>query len=157
MLEIERLPFIGVGEQVALAEEVVDGKVRCESVIGEDEHVRCARVRFDLIPQMADGHTFPARVELRPLRHAVDVVGVRLGRHGPDLVPGPGPLLGNESPHVEVPVTEIHVGHHPCVEDREALRHVLTRRHASRIDAFGFELFAIPGEERHARHATPAK
>ena len=68
--------------------------------------------RIDLRPHVTDGDTVPAGVELRPLRHAVDVRLEHGARHPRELFPRPAPDLGNESVDGEVPFGEVDIRDH---------------------------------------------
>ena len=48
-----------------------------------------------------------------------------------------------------VPLAEVDVRDHPGVQNREALGHVLPRRHTRRIDPLGDEFLSIAAEEAH--------
>src|SRR6476659_6271623 len=67
--------------------EVLEREVRRVAAVTEREHVFGARV--DPVEQCVERDAGPTRVQLRPLRDAMDVDGHRLGRQRAELVPAP--------------------------------------------------------------------
>ena len=83
--------------------------------------------------QRVDRDAPPCRVELRPLRHAVDVDGRGLRRKRQKLLPRPRHRLVHLPADREAPLVERRVRGRPRREHREVPRHVLARGNARRI------------------------
>src|SRR4029453_9710457 len=73
---------------------------------------------------------FPLGVELRPLRHAVDVLPHRLGGKRSELLPRPAFRLGDSSCDDEIPLLERCARSWAGREDREIVDEILTRRNS---------------------------
>src|SRR5690348_7099195 len=87
----------------------------------------------DALEQRVDRHTGPDRVQLRPLRDAVDVDGDLLPRQRLQLVPAPAARLVDLTPERERPALQLHARSRPRGEDREVAGDVLTGRHTPRL------------------------
>jgi hypothetical protein len=83
--------------------------------------------RLDPVEQRVHGHPSPGRVQLGPLRHAVDVAGDLFARQGAELVPRPAPRLVNLTVDGEVPPVQRGVRGRTCGQHRKVPRHVLAR------------------------------
>src|SRR5262245_34293075 len=86
--------------------------------------------RLHSLEERVDGDTAPDRVELRPLRHAMDVDGDLLARQRAELVPRPRARLVHFAADREVPDVEGRVGGWAGGQHRIVRRHVLAGRDA---------------------------
>ena len=80
VLGLERLAVVGEGDPRLAAGQVLERQVRRVAAVAEREHV--LGVVLDRLEQRVDRDAFPDRVELRPLRDAVDVARDLLARQG---------------------------------------------------------------------------
>ena len=131
--------------------DVGDRQVGRVAVLGVLDHVRRTRLDTRPVEQVAHSHAGPRRVELAPLRHAVDVERERDGLHLTQFVEADRERPIDETGDRQVPLAGRVGGHIAHVEHREAFGEVLTRRQSRRIDASGDEFLAVSIEESHSR------
>ena len=85
VLRVERLVVVLVRDPRLAVADVLEREVRRVAAVAEREDVLGARV--DAVEQRVERDARPRRVELRPLRHAVDVDGDPLARQRRELAP----------------------------------------------------------------------
>ena len=87
MLRVERLAVVAEGNPGLAAGHVIEREVRGVAAVAEGEHV--LGLGLDVLEQRVHGDALPDGVELRPRRHAVDVLRNGLARQPLELLPGP--------------------------------------------------------------------
>src|SRR4029077_4530028 len=87
MLGRQRLAVVLVDDPGLAVHEVLEREVGGIAAIGELGGV--LRCRLDSLEQRVDRYPLPGRVELRPFRDAMDVLGHRLAWEGEELFPFP--------------------------------------------------------------------
>jgi hypothetical protein len=128
MLGLEWLAVVAVRDPRLPVPQVFERDVRRVAAVAERRRV--LGCRLDTRQQCVDRDSFPHGVELRPLRHAVDVDGNALRRQREELVPRPAERLVDLADDPEVPLVERHAWRRTCREHREVVGHVLPGRNA---------------------------
>src|SRR3954469_23656504 len=148
---VERLVVVFVRHPSLAAANVLEREVRAVPAVAEREDVLGARL--DAFEEGVDRDASPGRVELRPLRHAVDVHGDPLARQRLELLPGPGPgpRLVDLSTDLERPRVERLMGRRARGQDREVWSQVLAGRQPRRL---GFVVATPMESTRDRRHQT---
>ena len=95
------MPFIGVDDPGLPSRRLVQRQIGGIASIGKGDDK--AGAGFDLRKQGIEGDTFPVRVQLRPLGHAVDIFSDRLTRHSMELLPAPAFWLIDLAHNREIP------------------------------------------------------
>ena len=111
MLRRQRLTVELIDNPRLVAGDVIEWKVGRVAAVGEDR--RELRGGIDAVHQLVDGDALPYGVELRPLGHAVDVLGHGLRRQRDELLPGPSLRLVDLALDGEGPLVEIHARRRP--------------------------------------------
>jgi hypothetical protein len=104
VLRLERLAVVAERDPGLAADEILERDVRRVAAVGEGERVLGAGL--DPVEQGVERDTLPARVELRPLRYAVDVDRDLLARQRAELLPRPADRLVDLADDREVPELE---------------------------------------------------
>jgi hypothetical protein len=125
MLRLERLAVVVVRDPRLAVGDVLERQVRRVAAVRVREEV--LRVVVDVAQEGVDRDTLPDRVELRPLRDAVDVDRDVLARERPELVPRPADRL-RAALDREHPLFKGGVGGRPGREHGEVVDQVLSRR-----------------------------
>src|SRR6266540_4984137 len=115
----------------ALPISLLDRKIRRVAAVTKGDQV--GGVMVDGVEECFHGHALPHRVELRPLRDAMDVVGDALARQRAELVPSPDHRL-TAAANRERPLFERRARCRPRRQDREVIHQVLARWDAATLD-----------------------
>src|SRR5262249_12849448 len=126
VFRLERLAAVGVRDPGFAVGDVLERQVRRVVAVRVREQV--LRVVVDVIQEGVDRDTLPDRVELRPLRDAVDVDRDLLARESLEFVPGPTDGL-RAALDRERPLLERGAGRWPGGEHREVVDGGLSGRY----------------------------
>src|SRR3954454_23547086 len=149
MLGLERLGGVIVCDPRLAATNVLKREVRAVAAVAEREDVIGARLYA--FEERVDRDAGPRRVELRPLRDAVDVDGDPLARQRLELLPCPGGRLVDVPADLERPLVEGLTRCRARGGDWEALIQVLTGGEPRRL---GFVVVTPAESTRDRRHQT---
>src|SRR5215470_12354143 len=131
----QRPAVVGEDHPGLAARDVLQRQVGRVAAVRELGHeLRC---RLDTCQQRVDRDAPPDGVELRPLRHAVDVAGDLLARQGAELLPGPAPRLVQLADDRKVPQLQRRARRRPGGENGEITGDILTGRDTRGIDIRG--------------------
>jgi hypothetical protein len=140
VLGVQRLAIVLVDDPGLALGDVLERKVGRVAAVAPSRDVLGRRI--DVFEQRVHRDAPPAGVQLRPLRHAVDVDGRRLLGQGEKLVPRPGSSAVHRAVDREGPLFKRRVRRRACRQDREVARQVLAGRDAGGIA----DLAPAPGE-----------
>src|SRR4051794_2970151 len=131
MFGLERLVVVLVCHPSLAATNVLKREVRAVAAVAEREDVIGARLYA--FEERVDRHAGPRRVELRPLRDAVDVDREGLRGEGEQLLPRPRARRLDRAANAQAPVGGRVDRGRPGGEDGEVAREVLARREPLRL------------------------
>ena len=149
VLGLERLAVVAERDPRLAARDVLEREVGRVAAVAErdDELGR----RLDAVEQRVDRDALPARVELRPLRHAVDVLRDASRSAARGTRPRSSAAARRSRPAIEkLQLSSGVCGVGPGREHREVGRHVLAGRHAALLTGLGVATVESAGDERHA-------
>jgi len=130
---LDLVALVGVRHDRLVRGDVGQGDVGRVPLLGVLHHVGRRRLHPCPLEQVPDPHPRPRGVELRPLRHAVDVERRRQGRHRAQLVEIDRERPIDQAEHGQAPLVRAVLGHVTHVQHGEAIGQVLPRRQAGRV------------------------
>src|SRR5438270_4288714 len=126
----ERLAVVLIGNESLSVDDVGQREIRGVAAVRERDDESRPAVELHVLEEHVRGDAAPARVELRPLGHAADVLHELLRRELSELVPGPLRRLLHQTLDAERPGAYVGARRRARGEDRKVLDEVLARRDA---------------------------
>src|SRR5207245_9651785 len=148
----QRLAVVFVANEGLSVEQVGQREVRGVSAVREGDDETRAAVEGHMLEENVRGHAAPAGLELRPLRHAADVLHEFLRRELLELIPRPLRGLLHQTLDSERPLLKVGARGRAGGEDGKVLHEVLARRYAIRGRARVLAFADEPSGDETLRH-----